>query len=115
MFDRVKELSKKRGTTIEGMLNSAGEISLNTYNGWKKRRILPRVDECYAIAKALGTTVEYLLTGENGLSDSPEAKAVNESEELKALVRAVMRDPQLLQVISAVVKSSEKTLGNKQA
>lgn len=73
----------------------------------------PKLEDAYALANELGVSLEFLLTGKAQVLFSPEAKAVNESEELKALVRAVMRDPQLLQVISAVVKSSEKTLGRE--
>lgn len=62
-FDRVKELAKQKGTTIESMLQSAGNISLNTYNGWKKRDITPRADICCLIAKYLGVTTEYLVLG----------------------------------------------------
>lgn len=39
---------------------------------------------------------------------SPEAKAVSESPELQALVRAVMRDPQLLSALATVIESSER-------
>ena len=75
---------------------------------------IPSAEDLYAIASVLGTSVEYLLTGsieKQPLYISPEAQAVEDSPELQALVRAVMRDPQLLQVISAVVTSSEKTIG----
>ena len=112
IFDRVKELAKNKGTTIECVLNSAGGIPLNTYNGWRKRKILPRGDECLAIAHELGVSVEYLLTGEDAPSyQCKEAQAVEKSPELQALVRAIMRDPNLLRVISAVVTSSEKNIG----
>lgn len=97
MFDRVKELTKRQGITIEGMLTSAGEIPLNTYNGWRKRKILPRADECYAIAKALGTSVEYLLTGEVEQGIYPQRieiiinRCMVASEEDLSLVERVLR------------------------
>ena len=76
MFDRVKSLAKMKGTTIEGVLNSAGAIPLNTYNGWRKRKLLPRADECLAIAKALNTSVEYLLTGEERDTFPPRVQII---------------------------------------
>ena len=64
------------------------------------------------MAEALDTSMEALLTGEDAPSyKSKEAQAVEKSPELQALVRAVMRDPNLLRVISAVVTSSEKNIG----
>ncbi|MDC7231965.1 MAG: helix-turn-helix transcriptional regulator [Spirochaetales bacterium] len=37
-------------------------IPIGTINGWYRGRI-PRVDHLYLVAKALGTTVEYLWAG----------------------------------------------------
>jgi hypothetical protein len=76
-FDRVKAKVKLKKTTIKGLLLTAfgGEISIDTYNGWKKRKDLPGANHVVKIAQTLGTTVEYLVTGEEikvpGLS--PEA------------------------------------------
>lgn len=61
-FDRVKVLVKEKNTTIKAVANEAG-LSLNTYDTLKKRNNLPRADEAICIAKALDTSVEYLVTG----------------------------------------------------
>ena len=56
--------------------------------------------------------MEALFTGKELPSyQCKEAQAVEKSPELQALVRAIMRDPNLLRVISAVVTSSEKNTG----
>lgn len=62
-FDRVKALVRERNTTIKAVVNAAG-LSLNTYDTLKKRNNLPRANEAIIIAKALDTSVEYLVTGE---------------------------------------------------
>ena len=98
-----------------GEFCAKANVSYNTVSYQRTRHALPKVEQLFSMADVLKLSVEELITGKSSIDISLEAKAVNESEELKALVRAVMRDPQLLQVISAVVKSSEKTLGNKQA
>lgn len=96
MFDRVKLLAKQKGTTIEGILASAGAIPLNTYNGWRKRNILPRADECLVLAKALGTSVEFLVTGKERDSFPPRIQTIairclSASEEDLALIERVLR------------------------
>lgn len=71
-YDRVRILVKKNNTTISSMLNSTfkGKISIDAYNGWKRRGLLPRADVAVKIARALGTTTEYLVDGDEGLSFS---------------------------------------------
>lgn len=88
IFDRIKTLSKEKGLTIEDMLQNADGISLNTYNGWKKRGVIPRGDLCCSIAKELGVSVEYLVRGEQ--ADPPFsprvmsiARACENASELK--------------------------------
>ncbi len=55
-------LLKENGLTQEAMCSTLG-IPLNTVRGWVSKDVLPRVDEGVKIAKYLGTTVEYLLSG----------------------------------------------------
>lgn len=62
-WTNVNNLIKSRKTTQEALCNELG-ISLNTLRGWISKDILPRADEAVRIAKALDTTVEYLVTGE---------------------------------------------------
>jgi transcriptional regulator with XRE-family HTH domain len=65
-FTRVKNLARKQGITIESVANSA-DLSLNTYNSYKKAGNLPRADEAVKIAETLDTTVEFLVTGEENV------------------------------------------------
>ena len=87
-------------------------IPYGTIHTQKARQSLPKADMLLSLAEALEVSADYLLTGrESQASICKEAQAVNDSSELQALVRAVMRDPALLRVISAVVESSEKSVG----
>ena len=63
-YERVKTLAKSRGTTIEAVVKCAG-LTRGSYNTYRRRELLPRANEAMIIAKELGTTVEYLLSGEN--------------------------------------------------
>jgi len=61
-YDRVKSLAKANKTTIEYVVGEAG-LSLASYNAYRRHENLPRADEALKIAKALGTTVEFLVAG----------------------------------------------------
>ena len=99
-----------------------GDISLNSladkigvkYQRMKEQRSsgrVPSADDLYRIAKALNSTMEYIYAGEGVGVISEEARLVDDDPELQALVRAIMRDRELLRIISAVVESSEKSIG----
>ena len=63
-YDRVITLVDKAGfKNLQEFILSLG-MNYDTYYTRKSRGALPRADEALAIAKALGTTVEYLITGE---------------------------------------------------
>ena len=61
-YERVKSLAKTKKTTIEYVVGEAG-LSLASYNAYRRHENLPRADEALKIAKTLGTTVEFLITG----------------------------------------------------
>lgn len=68
-YDRVKELVKKQGFSLAEFVQSLG-INYETYRSAKRLGNYPRTDETVAIAKALNTTVEYLVTGEFPKADA---------------------------------------------
>jgi transcriptional regulator with XRE-family HTH domain len=51
------------------------KIQQSTLSTWKSKNTFPRADEAYEIAKAIGTTVEYLVSGQDTIypTCSPEA------------------------------------------
>jgi transcriptional regulator with XRE-family HTH domain len=64
--------------TIETAVGEAG-LSLASYNAYRRHENLPRADEAAKIAAALGTTVEYLVSGKD--PDRPDtAKALKHLE-----------------------------------
>ena len=65
-WDTVRAAIKAQDTKIEAVALEAG-ISLNTFNGWMSKGRLPRLDEAYKISQVLGTTVDYLISGEKSL------------------------------------------------
>ena len=63
-YDRVRVGARKAGyPSLQDFIISM-DINLDTYYSSKRAGNLPRADEALKVAKALGTTVEYLITGE---------------------------------------------------
>jgi hypothetical protein len=67
-FQKIKDYAKITNTTIEDFIFGVfeGEKDRDSYNGWKRRSVLPRADETLKIAKAMAITVEELIEGETG-------------------------------------------------
>ena len=62
-WDRV-DTERERLNLSRKQLASITGISKNTIETWVARLSVPSGDKCLMIAKALGVTIEYLLTGE---------------------------------------------------
>lgn len=62
-YTRVKDLCKARGISISELTEKIGLSRPQVYQNWKSRDILPSVDYCLFIARALNTSVEFLITG----------------------------------------------------
>jgi transcriptional regulator with XRE-family HTH domain len=74
---RLKNEIKAKNTTQEWIAGKIG-VPLSTFRKWMTRKTYPNIKEGTEIAKLLGVTAEYLVTGTEpeGL-DSSERKLVN--------------------------------------
>ena len=89
----LKELSEKIG------------MSYATLKDMRTRNRYPKQEISLKIANVLHTSIDYLIYGDTAVESScPEAEAVKGSPELQALVRAMTKDPKLLQVVAALVE-----------
>ena len=61
-WDRVKARIKQQNTTQEWVAGQAGVV-VGSFRGWIAKGRKPDADRAVAIAAALGTTVEQLVTG----------------------------------------------------
>ncbi|WP_321991496.1 helix-turn-helix domain-containing protein [Marispirochaeta aestuarii] len=66
--------------------------SRSTINGWINAGFEPKTVEAVAIASALNTTVEYLVTGKDS-THAMFAAQINSKPELKALIETAMLLP----------------------
>lgn len=63
MYSLFDDLLKSKNMTAADITRMTG-ISSTVFSEWKKGKSVPKTDKLILIAKALGTTVEYLMTGE---------------------------------------------------
>lgn len=62
-FKNLEILLRKSGITQKDICTAAN-LDKSAYNMWKKGS-LPKVDAAFKIARFLGTSVEFLMTGED--------------------------------------------------
>ena len=81
-YERVKkEVKKGSGTSLQEFIIGLG-INHDTYYAQKRVGNLPRADEALRIAKALGTSIEYLITGEESNFASSYRNALKSIQEI---------------------------------
>lgn len=61
-YDRVKDLAHQKNVNLKTFIETCG-LNYDSYNSCKRYGNLPRSEEAVKIAKALNTSVEYLVTG----------------------------------------------------
>ena len=62
-WERLKQEIKRNDTTQEWLAKKI-DVPFGTLRKWLSRQTMPNADQAVAMAEALGTTVEYLVTGE---------------------------------------------------
>lgn len=64
MYERYCKLRDAKGYK-DADIARITEITKSTFTDWKNGKSKPNADKLLLIAKCLGTTVEYLMTGED--------------------------------------------------
>ena len=95
-YERIKDLVKKSNLTLKQFIEDAG-VNYETYNSLKRYDNLPRADDCVKLAKHLGVSVEYLVTGkENSLINEDEAEVVEmyrqTPKSLRRMFKSVLKE-----------------------
>ena len=102
IFERTKEIAKKRGLSLQETATAAG-IGINSIYGWKNKK--PSIDRMQAVADVLGVSVDYLLGNTDDMHTNKKDESTadliaahwgidldNLSQEEKAIVMARARD-----------------------
>ena len=101
----------KRGELTLKELADRANIPYNRIANQRSLLRVPTAEDLMNIAIVLNTTVDYLLYGmDESFSICPEALAVQNDQNLQALVRAVRRDPRLIQIIGTLIESTERNI-----
>ncbi|MCT0485708.1 XRE family transcriptional regulator [Weissella paramesenteroides] len=74
VFERIKEISKKRGTNLKTIARQVG-LSENAIYSWKNKT--PRADNVQAVADVLGVSVDYLLGNTDDMHANKKATSNN--------------------------------------
>lgn len=85
-YERVKELVKSRKLTLRSFIEGLG-MNYDSYNSLKRYGNLPRADEAYKIASALGVSVDYLVSGSD--TDAYKAKYDSLVKDIKDLAEKI--------------------------
>jgi hypothetical protein len=94
-WKRVKIQIESENTTMEWVAKQI-QIRPDSFRRWASRKVLPNAEQSVGIAKALKTTVEYLVTGEEP-AFIPESEVAFYRKALKW--RPVIEDLELLSPI----------------
>lgn len=83
---RIQALRKQRGLSQEALAEQMG-LSRQAIGKWETGASAPSLDNLKELAKLLGTTADYLLTGKEPASPPPETPETISAEALQALLR----------------------------
>ena len=109
MAQRIKELRKEKGLTLEQVADIVG-VGKSTVRKWETGMIANmKRDKIASLAKALGTTPEYLMGWEEK-KISPNEEQLTEGEQLMlSLFRQIPEDkqPAALEMLKAALKMQQ--------
>lgn len=75
---RIRDLRKQNKLTVEDISSCMGFESVQAVYKWQRGDSLPTVDNLFALSKLFGTSIEYILEGENeGDVESPSYHLTN--------------------------------------
>ena len=78
IWDRIREEIAAQNTTQEWVATKVG-VRADLFRRWMSRQTMPNADQVARMAEALGTTVEYLVTGRHPLFLGPADEAFLET------------------------------------
>lgn len=107
-WERIGRLSELKGINTRD-LASWCETSNDVIRQWKSKGRIPKAENVLSIAEHLDTDVSFLLKGYR-CSSIPEMEFVRDNPLCRKIVRFMMEDEHLLEVVAAFVESSERRM-----
>ena len=94
------------GDTLTSLAKRAG-VDYRTLKNQRSLGRLPKLEDAYALAITLNLSIEHLITGKDDAGVCPEALAVQDSMELRSLIRYIQEDSNLLSALQLVIRSAK--------
>lgn len=116
-WENVNREIKKINTTQEWLSTKAG-IKYMTFKGWVAKDVLPRVDDAVKLSKALGVSVEFLISGKDESTSFEEQHLLNQARKYHTVISdledmdEIQRNTMLIQ-IKAVADACRQTARQK--
>lgn len=110
-WKRVDELKGKM--TLSELSVNAG-IKYQQVRHLRSENRYPKAEEIHRISLILKSSSDYLISGIDSSDLSPEMEFVRDNPLCRKIVRYLMEDERLLEVISAFIESSEKKQERKE-
>lgn len=104
--DKVSSLSSKE-------LSLKLEINYRTMLDMRSRCRFPSIENIIRISDILNVSIDWLLTGEEH-KQTEEALYVEQNPDARLLIRAIMKNPAILPLVSTLLKT-EVDVQNKEA
>lgn len=108
-WNRVDKVSKFSSKELSLKL----KINYRTMLDMRSRCRFPSIENIVRISNILNVSIDWLLTGYTS-NVSEEAKYVEENPDARLLIRAIMKNPAILPLISTLLKT-EVDVQNKEA
>lgn len=114
-WNRVDALLDSKNASVKQLAQGIG-VSYDVMRQWRSKNRYPKENIPAMIAEWLGTTERFLLSGsDEGSSFCEEARYVQNNIEARQLIRAVMEDPSILPLVSALAKKAVPSMVEKEA
>lgn len=110
-WKRVDELKGKM--TLSELSVNAG-IKYQQVRHLRSENRYPKAEEIHRISLILKSSSDYLISGIDSSDLSPEMEFVRDNPLCRKIVRYLMEDERLLEIISAFIESSEKKQERKE-
>ena len=104
-YEIFARLLRERGITPYQVFKATG-VSQSTLSDWKNGKSRPKTEKLIKIAKFLGVSVEYLLTGEEPEYLTQQPRLVNNDPELTACLEE-LRDREDMRMLFSLAKDAK--------
>lgn len=109
MYERFEQLLLEKGLKAADITKMTG-LKSTVFSEWKSGKSVPKADKLVLIAQALGTTVEYLVTGEESGNETEEGNKYYFSDETAEMAQKLFENSEMRVLFDAARDSRPEDL-----